>query len=79
VESAKTQLTEALGEFEATGSVHWQGRVLEMLGEAAEERGETERARAWYGRALARYRSVSAPDVRRLEDRLSGLGLEGLD
>lgn len=79
VESAKGQLTEALGEFEATGSVHWQGRVLEMLGEAAEERGETERARAWYGRALARYRSVSAPDVRRLEDRLSGLGPGGLD
>ncbi|MGA4846011.1 ATP-binding protein [Streptomyces sp. G5(2025)] len=74
VEAAEAQLTKALGEFESAGSVHWQGRVLEMLGEAAEDRRETERARAWYDRSLARYRSVSAPDVRRLEGRLNGLG-----
>ncbi|UFQ18774.1 MULTISPECIES: tetratricopeptide repeat protein [Streptomyces] len=74
VEAAEEQLVKAVGEFEAAGSVHWQGRVLEMLGEAAEDRRETERARDWYDRSLARYRSVSAPDVRRLEARLRALG-----
>ncbi|MEV0255148.1 tetratricopeptide repeat protein [Streptomyces sp. NPDC050732] len=72
VEAAETQLARAIREFEATGSVHWQARVLEMLGEAAEERREPERARHWYEQALARYESVSAPDVRRVRERLRG-------
>ncbi|MEV6080792.1 tetratricopeptide repeat protein [Streptomyces sp. NPDC052069] len=67
---AAEELGRALGEFEATGSVHWQGRVLEMLGETAAERGEGAEARGWYEQSLARYASVSADDVRRLEDRL---------
>ncbi|MFI8873340.1 ATP-binding protein [Streptomyces sp. NPDC055243] len=73
-ERAEGQLTQALAEFEATGSVHWQGRVLEMLGEGAAERGDQSRAREWYGASLARYAAVSAADARRLEERLSALG-----
>ncbi|MER5986426.1 tetratricopeptide repeat protein [Streptomyces sp. NPDC001787] len=67
---AVRELTRALGEFEASGSVHWQGRVLEMLGETAAERGQDAEARDWYEKSLARYASVSADDVRRLADRL---------
>ncbi|MGW6460427.1 NB-ARC domain-containing protein [Streptomyces sp. NPDC055078] len=67
---AESHLRRALGEFEATGSVHWQGRVLEMLGETAEERGDAGRAREWYDQSLARYRPVSESDARRLEERL---------
>lgn len=74
VESAEAQLKQAVREFEETGSVHWQARVLEMLGEAAEERREPERARRWYEQSLARYASVSAPDVRRIQERLRGRG-----
>ncbi|MFD4629276.1 ATP-binding protein [Streptomyces sp. NPDC058284] len=74
VVAAETQLTEALAEFEATGSLHWQARVLEFLGEAAEERREPERARSWYARSLALYRAAGAPDARRLEERLRGTG-----
>ncbi|NBE55580.1 ATP-binding protein [Streptomyces boluensis] len=71
---ADRQLLAALDEFTATGSVHWQAHVLEMLGEAAAERGDTERARARYEESRARYAPVSEPDTRRLEDRLRTLG-----
>ncbi|MGW4913101.1 tetratricopeptide repeat protein [Streptomyces sp. NPDC004270] len=69
-EPGDDELLQALAEFESTGSVHWQGRVLEMLGEAAEERGDPERAEDWYTRSLARYRDVSETDARRLRARL---------
>ncbi|MFG3288760.1 tetratricopeptide repeat protein [Streptomyces sp. NPDC048179] len=69
-EPVEDELLQALAEFEETGSVHWQGRVLEMLGEAAEERGDPERAEDWYTRSLARYRAVSESDARRLRARL---------
>ncbi|MFF1305727.1 ATP-binding protein [Streptomyces sp. NPDC058307] len=73
-EAADRTLLRALAEFEETGSVHWQGHVLEMLGEAAEERGDVERARDWYARSLARYLPVSDRDRDRLERRLRALG-----
>ncbi|WP_416967708.1 ATP-binding protein [Streptomyces sp. 4F14] len=69
---AESQLLRALAEFEETGSVHWQARTLEMLGQGAEERGDTERARDLYTESLTRYRPVSAADARRLTDRLEG-------
>ncbi|MEV7190342.1 tetratricopeptide repeat protein [Streptomyces sp. NPDC093510] len=74
VEAAESQLAQALAEFEETHSPHWQARVLEMLGEAAQERRDPERARSWYEQSLARYETVSAPDVRRLEERLRSMG-----
>ncbi|MFD5406655.1 ATP-binding protein [Streptomyces griseorubiginosus] len=73
-ETADRVLLGALAEFEEAGSVHWQGHVLEMLGEAAEERGDVERARDWYAQSLARYRPVSDRDRDRLESRLRALG-----
>ncbi|MEK8172556.1 tetratricopeptide repeat protein [Streptomyces sp. M19] len=72
--TAESQLRQALAEFESAGSAHWQGRVLEMLGETAQERGHTARARDWYERSLARYAPVSRTDATRLEDRLRELG-----
>ncbi|MEH0417622.1 ATP-binding protein [Streptomyces sp. B21-083] len=67
---ADSQLRQAVAEFEETGSVHWQARVLEMLGEGAVERGDFERARDWYGQSLTRYEPVSEGDARRVADRL---------
>ncbi|MHC5905892.1 tetratricopeptide repeat protein, partial [Streptomyces sp. S6] len=72
-DTADRQLHQAVTEFEATGSVHWQARTLEMLGQGAEERGDTERARDRYTEALARYQPVSEADAGRLADRLAGL------
>lgn len=72
--AAERELLDALGEFEAAGAVHWQGRVLEMLGECAEERDEPTRARDWYTCSLARYAPVSEADAARLQDRLRRLG-----
>ncbi|WP_234021592.1 ATP-binding protein [Streptomyces sp. 351MFTsu5.1] len=72
-EAADRVLLQALAEFEEAGSVHWQGHVLEMLGEAAEGRGDIERARDWYTRSLARYRPVSDRDRDRLESRMRAL------
>ncbi|MEU7684675.1 hypothetical protein [Streptomyces spectabilis] len=60
-------------EFEATGAAHWQGRVLEMLGESAEGRGDTGTALHWYERSLTRYTSAGAPDVDRLTRRIRQL------
>ncbi|MFI6638137.1 tetratricopeptide repeat protein [Streptomyces sp. NPDC050504] len=71
---AREQLGQALEEFEATGSVHWQGKVLELLGECAEERRDAEGARDWYTRSLARYAPVSDVDAERIRDRLRRLG-----
>ncbi|WP_330172472.1 tetratricopeptide repeat protein [Streptomyces sp. NBC_01498] len=68
--TAERLLGLALSEFADTGSVHWQGRVLEMLGETAQERGDTQRARDWYEQSLARYAPVSPTDAARLEERL---------
>ncbi|NGO11673.1 tetratricopeptide repeat protein [Streptomyces sp. HC44] len=73
-ELAEHRLRQSLAEFEIAGSVHWQGRVLEMLGEGAEERGDSERAGDWYEKSLARYATVSESDKRRLENRLRNLG-----
>ncbi|MFJ9249747.1 tetratricopeptide repeat protein [Streptomyces sp. NPDC101776] len=72
-EHAERQLLDALGEFEAIGSVPWQARVLELLGQGAEERGDTERARDWYEQSLARYGPVNRSDRQRLEERLRTL------
>lgn len=74
-ELAERHLVQALDEFEATGSQHWQGRVLEMLGETAEEHRDNEKARDWYGQSLARYAAISKDDAARLEARL--LRLDG--
>jgi tetratricopeptide (TPR) repeat protein len=71
--TADDRLRQALAEFTRTGSVHWQGRVLEMLGQGAEERGDLERARDFYEQSLARYRPVSEQDRRRLTERLRHL------
>ncbi|WP_405608452.1 tetratricopeptide repeat protein [Streptomyces sp. NBC_01508] len=67
---AERLLRLAVSEFAATGSAHWQGRVLEMLGETAEDQGDGERARDWYAQSLARYEPVSPKDARRLGERL---------
>ncbi|MCX4724835.1 tetratricopeptide repeat protein [Streptomyces sp. NBC_01306] len=71
--AADRQLLLALDEFAATGSVHWQGRVLEMLGECAEDRGDRRAAAARYRQSLARYAPVSPGDTRRLQERLRAL------
>ncbi|MFI8933422.1 ATP-binding protein [Streptomyces sp. NPDC053474] len=67
------QLRAALAEFEATGATHWQGRVLEMLGESAEDRGDPAAALHWYEGSLARYTSAGAPDTDRLARRIRQL------
>jgi len=70
---ADRQLHQAVDEFEATGSVHWRARTLELLGQGAEERGDMEEARDRYTESLALYRPVSEADAGRLADRLAGL------
>ncbi|MFF2325294.1 MULTISPECIES: ATP-binding protein [unclassified Streptomyces] len=72
-EQAERELLQSLREFEESGSVHWQGRVLEMLGDMAAEGGDPAGARYWYEQSLARYTPVSAADVGRLEGRLREL------
>lgn len=73
-EVAEQELIRALTEFETAGSEHWQGRVLEMLGETAEERQDKAKARDWYEKSLACYKPISVDDAQRLEDRLRQLG-----
>lgn len=70
-EDAETVLRQALDEFAAAGSVHWQGRVLEMLGETADLRGDPAAARDLYERSLALYEPVSDTDAARLRARLT--------
>ncbi|MEV7425538.1 tetratricopeptide repeat protein [Streptomyces sp. NPDC091212] len=72
--TAERQLRQAHGEFVATGSVHWQGRVLEMLGRTAQDRGDRRKARDCYEQSLARYSPVSPVDAARLRERLRALG-----
>ncbi|WP_333768640.1 tetratricopeptide repeat protein [Streptomyces sp. IBSBF 2435] len=67
---ADRELHQALAEFAACGSVHWQARVLEFLGTVAASRGQQQRARDWYEQSLARYTPVSPRDARRLTGRL---------
>ncbi|MFB7912791.1 tetratricopeptide repeat protein [Streptomyces sp. NPDC056061] len=71
--AAEQELRRALGEFEETGSVHWQAKVLEMLGDTAAESGDVPAARDWYEQSLARYTPVSETDARRLVDCLRRL------
>ncbi|WP_236572983.1 ATP-binding protein [Streptomyces sp. GS7] len=69
-------LDQALGEFTTTGSVHWQARVWEFLGQTAEERGDASRARDCYQQSLALYEPVSERDARRLRARLPAPGTD---
>lgn len=71
--AAERQLRRALDEFADTGSVHWQARALEMLGQTAADRGDPAEARDRYEQSLARYAPVSPADVQRLEARLRAL------
>ncbi|WP_345650045.1 ATP-binding protein, partial [Streptomyces tremellae] len=73
----EAHLARALDEFAAAGSVHWRARTLELLGESAEERGDTARARDHYTRSLALYEPVSGTDTRRVARRLEHLGERG--
>ncbi|MFF9199171.1 ATP-binding protein [Streptomyces sp. NPDC014779] len=76
-EDGEALLWQALDEFTATGSVHWQGRVLEMLGEISAERGGTAEARDRYARSLALYGPVSERDAARLRARIAALDARG--
>ncbi|MGW2396093.1 ATP-binding protein [Kitasatospora sp. NPDC001664] len=67
---AGEQLSSALAEFEEAGSVQWQARCREFLGELAETAGRPGAARRWYEEALELYRSLHAPDVSRLTEKL---------
>ncbi|MEV0260012.1 tetratricopeptide repeat protein [Streptomyces sp. NPDC050617] len=77
-EEGLDQLGQALSVFEATGSVHWQARTLEMLGDCARERaidaddsGEhAAAARRFYEQALPLYDHLSPDDAARLRSRL---------
>ncbi|MEU2609247.1 tetratricopeptide repeat protein [Streptomyces albus] len=66
-------LRKAFEEFRAVGSVHWQARVLEMLGLAAIEQGDTETARGHFEESLSLYRPLSPQDAERLKGRLRSL------
>ncbi|OKI10256.1 hypothetical protein A6A06_02340 [Streptomyces sp. CB02923] len=71
--TAERLLGEALEEFRGTGSLHWQARVLEMLGQTAEDRGDAAAARDRYDASLSRYASLSPSDARRLKERIRNL------
>ncbi|WP_312024644.1 tetratricopeptide repeat protein [Streptomyces sp. WAC 06783] len=71
--TAERLLAQALEEFRATGSLHWQARVLEMLGQTAEDRGDAATARDRYGASLDRYATLSPSDARRLKQRIRNL------
>ncbi|MFI2237482.1 tetratricopeptide repeat protein [Streptomyces chrestomyceticus] len=71
--TAESLLEQALGEFRTARSPHWQARVLEMLGQTAQDRGDAVAARDRYDAALARYISLSPSDARRLEERIRNL------
>ncbi|MFG3256002.1 tetratricopeptide repeat protein [Streptomyces sp. NPDC048172] len=70
---AERLLLTALDEFRSAGSVPWQARVLEMLGQTAEDRNDAEAARRHYDDALALYGPRSPRDVERVERLLAGL------
>jgi Tetratricopeptide repeat len=71
-ERGTADLRDALGTFERTGSVHWQARTLEMLGEGAGEHGDPDAARGFFRRAVERYAAISPGDAQRLGERLDG-------
>ncbi|MFE9421515.1 tetratricopeptide repeat protein [Kitasatospora sp. NPDC006697] len=64
--AAAADLDRALELFRAAGSLYWEGRTLELLGELAEARDAPEQARACYEESLARYQRMGAPDADRL-------------
>jgi tetratricopeptide (TPR) repeat protein len=68
--TAERLLRQATDEFEASGSVHWQARTKEFLGEIAMERRDFATARDWFEQSLALYEQVSPEDTRRLQGRL---------
>ncbi|MGP4051400.1 tetratricopeptide repeat protein [Streptomyces sp. 2A115] len=72
-ESGLAQLTSALRTFEHSGSVHWQARTLEMLGQTAQDGDHLDTARDYYQRSLALCTPISIEDARRLRERLDGL------
>ncbi|MEU5837970.1 tetratricopeptide repeat protein [Streptomyces diacarni] len=72
-------LATAFGEFRAAGSVHWQARVLEMLGQTAQEYGDSGAARGHFLDSLRLYQPVSPKDSERLEERLRKLRPEPTD
>ncbi|MCA1220599.1 ATP-binding protein [Streptomyces sp. 8L] len=67
---AERHLALALEEFAAAGSVHWQARTREMMGETAEEWQDAAAARDHYRRSLALYTPVSEADATRVAERL---------
>jgi predicted RNA polymerase sigma factor len=70
--SAGRELERALEVMRERGSVSGQGRALEALGELAERRGESGRAREAYGRAVALLLPTDPARVR-VEERLRAL------
>lgn len=61
-------------EFAKTGSLHWQARTREWLGETAENHGDTGQARQRYAAARETYANMlSARDIERLNQRLNSL------
>lgn len=71
--TAEEMLRQAADEFTTAGSVHWQARTREFLGDLALERGEAATARHWFEESLELYEPVSAEDTRRLRGRLREL------
>ncbi|MFF5472394.1 ATP-binding protein [Streptomyces achromogenes] len=74
-EEGTRRLREALPRFRAGSarSEHWEGRCLEWLGQAAEERGDREEAVGRYEAARDLLRRLSPADADRLDDRLRQL------
>ncbi|MBF6051449.1 hypothetical protein AF335_06300 [Streptomyces eurocidicus] len=67
------RLLRALVEFENAGSVHWQARTMEYLGQACQEHRALAEAARWFTRSLALYDPVSPTDATRLRARLREL------
>lgn len=67
------RLLRALVEFENAGSVHWQARTMEYLGQACQEHRAPTEAERWFVRSLALYDPVSPTDATRLRTRLREL------
>ncbi|MGG2462015.1 ATP-binding protein [Streptomyces sp. RGM 3693] len=74
-DAGTARLRAALAGFREAGarSQHWQGRSLEWLGQAAQERGDRVEAARCYTAARDLYAPVSASDTERLTDRLRHL------
>ncbi|WP_335982898.1 tetratricopeptide repeat protein [Streptomyces sp. CA2R106] len=68
------ELRGALDGFDATGSVFWRARTLEMLGLLAEQDGDEAAARQQYEEALRIYASLAPVDAERVRRRLAELG-----